>query len=69
LAVPGSWFSAASEHALGQGQLGFHRAAARARSAGRIPAVGDDELAAVPYCLVAEHPPRLPEALVGDGAG
>ena len=34
-----------------------------------IPAVSHDEPAAVPGGLVAEHPPRLPEALVGDRRG
>jgi hypothetical protein len=43
--------------ALRQGQLGFHRAAARAGLRGRIPAVGDDQPPAVPRGLVRQLPP------------
>src|SRR5258705_8453657 len=44
----------AGEGACRQGQFGFHRLAGRTRFGGGEPAVGDDELAAVPGRLVVE---------------
>lgn len=59
----------AVEHALGQGQLGFHCAAARADLRRRIPSAGQNQPTAVPCGLVGEHAPRSAESLVGDSAG
>src|SRR5208283_4403555 len=52
---------------VGQGELGFHRAAGRAGLRAGVPPVRDDELAAVPGGLVAELAAQLAGGGVGDG--
>jgi hypothetical protein len=55
--------------ALGQGQLGSHRSAPRARPARREPPVRDDHPAAMPCGLVLHLPAELPERRVRDVPG
>jgi hypothetical protein len=55
--------------ALGQGELGFHRAATRAGLAGGEPAVGNDQPPAVPGGLVGQLSPYLAHADIGHRAG
>jgi hypothetical protein len=52
---------------VGQGELGFHRAAGRAGLGAGVPPVRDHELAAVPGGLVAELAAQLGGGGVGDG--
>src|SRR5207247_5542496 len=53
----------ADENPLRERQAWLSPPARGARLGTRIPAVGDDKLAAVPGCLVAEHPPRDADSL------
>src|SRR4029453_1837393 len=59
----------ASEGALGQGELGFHTAAARARLGRGVEPVGHHQLAAVPGRLVGELSSQLSQTAVGQGPG
>src|SRR6266568_6753316 len=58
----------AGENPLRERQAWLSPPARRARPGTGIPAVSDKKLAAVPGRLVAEHPPRRAEPLVGHGA-
>jgi hypothetical protein len=59
----------AAVHAFGQAQLGFHRATARTRLGGGIPAVGEVHAHARPVGFVLDLPPQFGHADPGDMPG
>ena len=73
VAIQGEPALAAAECALGQAQLGFHCAAARARLGGRVPAARDHNAPGAPRGLVADLAPQSrpsrPRPRAGRAAG
>jgi hypothetical protein len=59
----------AFEHSVGQPEVAADASARWAKSAGGVPTVGDDELAAAPSLLVLQEPGKFCPTRVGDGAG